>query len=240
MKIKIVTLFPSMFTGFLEESIIKRTINKGLCTVEIINLRDYSLNKHHKVDDTPYGGGAGMVLDVPTIDSCLLDIRNKNSHTILLSPMGKTYNQERANSLTNEEEIVLLCGHYEGFDERVRSLVDEEISVGDFVMTGGEIAAMAISDSVIRLLEGAINLESHDTDSYSHGLLGFPQYTRPAVYNDMEVPLVLQNGNHKLISRYRLKEQLRRTLLRRPDLLEDYNLTKEESILLREIYDETK
>lgn len=238
MKIKIVTLFPAMFTGFLQESIIKRTIEKGLVDVEIINLRDYSTDKHHKVDDTPYGGGAGMVLNVQTINSCLEDVKGINARTILMSPMGQTYNQERAYELSKEEEIVLLCGHYEGFDERVRSLVDEELSIGDFVMTGGEIASMAISDSVIRLLEGAIALESHETDSHSHGLLGFPQYTRPVTFKGMEVPFVLQNGNHKLIREYRLKEQLRRTLIRRPDLLEKYTLSKEEAKLLREVKEE--
>ena len=238
MKIKIVTLFPSMYTGFLEESIIKRTIEKELVSVSIVNLRDYSNNKHHKVDDTPYGGGAGMVLNVPTIDNCLNAIRSKNSKTILMSPMGKTYKQKDAYRLANEDEIILICGHYEGFDERVRDLVDEELSIGEFVMTGGEIASMAIADSVIRLIEGAIATESHETDSYSHGLLGFPQYTRPVNYKGSSVPFVLQNGNHKLIKEYRLKEQLRRTYLRRPDMLINYKLSKEEEKLLQEVKEE--
>lgn len=238
MKIKIVTLFPNMFEGFVGESIIKRAIQKGIVEIEIINLRDYSTNKHHKVDDTPYGGGAGMVLSVEVVGNCLEAIRTEDSHVVLMTPQGTLYHQKKAEALTKTKELVIICGHYEGFDERIRSLVDEEISIGDFILTGGEIPAMVISDSVIRLLDGAIFKESYEGDSFSCGLLEYPQYTRPQEYCGQMVPEVLVNGNHKLIERWRKKESLRRTLLRRPDILEQYTLDSNEEKLLREVRDE--
>lgn len=235
MKIKIVTLFPSLFTGFLNESIIKRAIDKGEVSFDIINLRDYSTNKHHKVDDTPYGGGAGMVLAVDCLDRCISDVSSNGSRKILMSPMGETYTQKKAFELSHEEELILICGHYEGFDERIRGLVDEEISIGDFVLTGGEIPAMAISDSVVRLLGSVINKESYMTDSFASGLLGYPQYTRPLEYKDEKVPSVLTEGNHKLINEFRKKESLRRTYLRRKDILGNLNLSDKEIKLLEEV-----
>lgn len=236
MKIKILTLFPSMFDGILNESIIKRTIGKGIVDVEIIDFRIYSKDKHHKVDDTPYGGGAGMVISPVVINDALNDVRTENSHVILTTPQGLKYDQKMATWLaTLNKDIIIICGHYEGFDERVNTLVDEEVSIGDYVLTGGEIAAMAIADSIIRLLDGAINKESYMTDSHQNGLLEYPQYTRPKVFNGIEVPFVLQNGNHKEIARWRLKESLRKTLLRRPDLLENKVLSKEEKEILEEI-----
>lgn len=238
MKITIVTLFKDMFKGFLEESIIKRAIDKGVVTFNIVDFREYSLDKHHHVDDTPYGGGAGMVLKCDVLDRCLEAVKTTKSKTILMTPQGKKYDQQMAFDLAKEEELILVCGHYEGFDERIRSFADEEISIGDFVLTGGELAAMIVSDSITRLLDGAITKESHEGDSYANGLLEYPQYTRPKVYKGMEVPFVLQNGNHKEIAKWRKKESIRRTYLRRPDLLKNYPFTKEERILLDEVIQE--
>ena len=240
MKIKILTLFPSMFDGFIQESIIKRSIEKGVCSIEVIDIRDYSNNKHRHVDDTPCGGGAGMVLACDVVDRAITDNRDDNSYVVMMTPQGKTFNHKIALELSKHDELILLCGHYEGFDERIRSFVDEEISIGDFVLTGGEIPAMAVSDSVIRLLDNAIKKESHEDDSFSTGLLEYPQYTRPIEYNGMCVPEVLLNGNHKKINEYRKKESLRKTYLRRPDLLDKYCLSKEEEKLLKEVKEEEK
>ncbi len=238
MKIKIITLFPKMFEGFVSESIIKRAIEKNVCSVEVIDMRDYSLSKHRHVDDTPYGGGAGMVLACDVVDRAIKANSGDNSYKIMMTPQGNKYNQQKALELAGKEEIVLICGHYEGFDERIRSFVDEEISVGDYVLTGGEIPSMIVADSVIRLLGQAIKQESHEDDSFSNGLLEYPQYTRPLEYNGMVVPEVLVNGNHKLINRFRRKESLRKTYLRRPDLLEKFEFTKEDKQLMNEILEE--
>ena len=238
MKIKIITLFPKMFEGFVSESIIKRAIEKNVCSVEVIDMRNYSLSKHKHVDDTPYGGGAGMVLVCDVVDRAIKSNSSENSYKIMMTPQGNRYNQQKAMELSTKEEIVLICGHYEGFDERIRSFVDEEISVGDYVLTGGEIPSMIVADSVIRLLGQAIKQESHEDDSFSNGLLEYPQYTRPLEYNGMVVPEVLVNGNHKLINRFRKKESLRKTYLRRPDLLESYEFSKEDRKLMDEILEE--
>lgn len=235
MKIKILTLFPDMFNEFKNESIIKRAIDKGICSVECIDIREYSLDKHHHVDDTPCGGGAGMVMAVDVVARCIRANTDGNSHIIMMTPQGERYSQKKAEELKKYDELVILCGHYEGFDERIRDFVDEEISIGDFVLTGGEIPAMVISDSVIRLLDNAIKEESHEDDSFSTGLLEYPQYTRPIDFEGKLVPEVLLSGNHKNIQRFRKKEALRRTYLKRPDLLEKYNFTKEELELLEEI-----
>lgn len=236
MKIKILTLFPSMFDGFKSESIIKRSIEKGVVDIDIIDFRLWSKDKHHKVDDTPYGGGAGMVINPVVIYDCLKDVKTPNSHVILLTPQGEVYNQAKANSLAREyDELIFICGHYEGFDERVRTLVDEEISIGDFVLTGGEIPAMTLVDSITRLLKGAITEESYEEDSFYQGLLEYPQYTRPLSYNGLEVPFVLTNGDHEKIRVWRKKESLRRTYLRRPDLLKNKELSKEEKKLLEDV-----
>lgn len=240
MKIKILTLFPNMFDGFLNESIIKRAIEKGVCSVEIIDIRDYSLNKHRHVDDTPCGGGAGMVLAVDVVHRAIMDNTSDVSHIALMTPQGRVFKQSVAMELSKLEELILICGHYEGFDERIRDYANDEISIGDYVLTGGEIPAMAISDSVIRLLNDAIREESHVDDSFSTGLLEYPQYTRPVEYDGKRVPEVLLNGNHKLINEFRRKESLRKTLLRRPDLLENYPLSKEDIKMLNEIKEEMK
>ena len=240
MKIKILTLFPNMLEGILNESILKRAIESGVCSVELIDMRSYSLDKHHHVDDTPYGGGAGMVLACDVVDRAIAANTKETSYKVLMTPQGRPYKQSIAKELSEKEELVLICGHYEGFDERIRDYVDDEISIGDYVLTGGELAAGVICDSVIRLLDHAIRKESSEDDSFSDGLLEYPQYTRPVEYKGKSVPEVLVNGNHKLIREYRLKEALRKTYLRRPDLLENREFTKEEEKLFKEILEESK
>lgn len=235
MKIKILTLFPDMFSSFLNDSIIARAIKENILSVELIDFRKYSLDKHHHVDDTPYGGGAGMVLRCDILGTAINDNANNSTYKILMSPQGKTYKQQDANRLSLKDEIMIICGHYEGFDERVRTLVDEEISIGDFVLTGGEIPAMTLVDSITRLLKGAITEESYEEDSFYQGLLEYPQYTRPLSYNGLDVPFVLTNGDHEKIRVWRKKESLRRTYLRRPDLLKNKELSKEEKKLLEDV-----
>jgi tRNA (guanine37-N1)-methyltransferase len=229
-----------MFEGFLSESIIKRAIDKNVVQIEAIDMRNYSLDKHHHVDDTPCGGGAGMVLAVDVVVRALRANTNEKSHVIMMTPQGEKYSQKKAYELREYEELVILCGHYEGFDERIRSFVDEEISIGDFVLTGGEIPAMAISDSIIRLLDSAIREESHEDDSFSNGLLEYPQYTRPIDFEGMRVPDVLLSGNHKEIAKFRRKEALRKTYLKRPELLDNYEFSEEDKKLMKEIMEEVK
>ena len=219
MKITILSLIPNMFDGFLTESIIKRAIQNGKVEVKIINFRDYSVYNNKQVDDTPYGGGAGMVLMCDPIFRCLDEIRTPKSHIIILSPEGSIYNEKKARELSKYEDIILICGHYEGFDERIKTLADEIISVGDFVLTGGEIPAMLIADSIIRLLPGAITNESLESESFNENLLDYPVYTKPAVYRDMNVPDILLSGDHKKIDDYRESERIRLTKEKRPDLL---------------------
>lgn len=219
MKITILSLFPNMFDGFLTESIIKRAIQNEKVEVKIINFRDYSVYNNKQVDDTPYGGGAGMVLMCDPIFRCIDEIRIPKSHIIILSPEGSIYNEKKARELSKYEDIILICGHYEGFDERIKTLADEIISVGDFVLTGGEIPAMLIADSIIRLLPGAITNESLESESFNENLLDYPVYTKPAVYRDMNVPDILLSGDHKKIDDYRESERIRLTKEKRPDLL---------------------
>lgn len=219
MKITILSLFPNMFDGFLTESIIKRAIQNGKVEVKIINFRDYSVYNNKQVDDTPYGGGAGMVLMCDPIFRCIDEIRTPKSHIIILSPEGSIYNEKKAKELSKYDDIILICGHYEGFDERIKTLADEIISVGDFILTGGEIPAMLIADSIIRLLPGAITNESLESESFNENLLDYPVYTKPAVYRDMNVPDILLSGDHKKIDDYRESERIRLTKEKRPDLL---------------------
>ena len=221
MKIDILTLFPNMFDGFLNESIIKRAINKGIVEVNIYNFRDYSLDPHLKVDDTPFGGGAGMVLCCQPIFDCIDAIKTDDSIVIMLTPEGKVFNQKMAYELKEKKHLIFLCGHYEGFDERIKSICDMFISIGDFVLTGGELPSMVISDAIIRLLPGVIDAESLESESFTTNLLDYPTYTKPRVYRGMEVPSVLIEGNHEKIKAYRLNEQLKKTKELRPDLLED-------------------
>ncbi|MBE6139820.1 MAG: tRNA (guanosine(37)-N1)-methyltransferase TrmD [Firmicutes bacterium] len=220
MKIDILTLFPSMFDGFISESIIKRAIEKKLVEINIHNIRDYSTDPHKKVDDYGFGGGKGMVLMPQPIFDAVECLRKENTKVILMTPQGIKYNQEEAYKLTHENHLIIICGHYEGFDERIRKIVDLEISIGDFVLTGGEIPAMAISDSIIRLLEGVIEEESHMFDSFNNNLLDYPVYTHPSDFRGMKVPEVLLSGHHANINKWREEQQLKRTKERRPDLLE--------------------
>ena len=219
MTIDVLTLFPEMFTGVISSSIIKRAIDDKKVTINLHNFRDFSKDIHHKVDDTPYGGGCGMILACQPIFDCVNSLRRENSKVILLTPDGTVYNQKIAGSLSKEEHLILICGHYEGFDERIRSICDMELSIGDYVLTGGEVPAMVLIDSVTRLLDGVINKESYENDSFYQGLLDYPQYTKPRVYNGLEVPEVLLSGNHQKIAEFRKVQALERTRLRRPDLL---------------------
>ncbi len=223
MKIDILTLFPKMFDGFITESIIKRAINKKIVEINIIDFRKYSLNKHKQVDDTPYGGGAGMVLMCEPVVRAIEDLKKEDSLVILTCPQGISYKENVALKLKEYKHLIIVCGHYEGYDERIRSFVDLEISIGDYILTGGEIPAMVITDSVVRLLDGVINGESYKEDSYTDNLLDYPTYTKPFDFRGMKVPEVLLSGNHEKIKEYRLNEQLKNTKKRRPDLLEKKN-----------------
>ncbi|HEX6977592.1 MAG TPA: tRNA (guanosine(37)-N1)-methyltransferase TrmD [Patescibacteria group bacterium] len=220
MKIQILTLFPNMFVGPFDESIIKRAKDKKLVNIEIKDLRSWGLTERKTVDDRPYGGGVGMVMMVEPIYNALKDLKTKDTTVILLTPQGKVFNQSIAKDLSKQKDIILICGHYEGFDERIRSLVDEEISVGDFVLTGGELPAMLIADTIVRLIPGV--LEKEDAvkfESFSDNLLEYPQYTRPEDFKGMTVPKVLLSGNHKEIENWRKEESLKKTKKNRSDLL---------------------
>ncbi len=221
MKITVLTLFPEMFSPVLNESIIKRAQENSLIEFSFVNFRDFSTNKHKTVDDTPYGGGAGMVLSVEPIYHALKSIEgNENALKILLTPQGKTFKQATAKELALKEHIIMICGHYEGFDERVRELVDIELSIGDYVLTGGEIAALTIIDSVTRLIPGVLGSpESYEHDSFYTDSLDYPQYTKPREFMGMKVPDVLLSGNHQEIAKWREEMKLKKTTERRPDLL---------------------
>ncbi len=219
MRIDILTLFPNMFENVFEESIVKRAQELGKLEINIVNFRDYADDPHKKVDDTPYGGGAGMVLTCQPIFDCVNTLKTDKSKVILLTPDGVLYKQKQAYDLSKERHLIIISGHYEGFDERIRSICDLEISIGDYVLTGGEIASMVLVDSIARLIPGVITEESHINDSFNDNLLDYPTYTKPRIYNGMEVPEVLLSGDHKKIKEYREQESLKRTLERRPDLL---------------------
>ena len=220
MKIDILTLFPNMYQGIFDESIIKRAIDDGKVTINIHNFRDFTNDPHKKVDDTPYGGGAGMVLTCQPIFDCVRSIRGKDSKVILMTPDGEVYKQKKAYELSKFNHLILICGHYEGFDERIRTICDMEISIGDYVLTGGELASMVLVDSIVRLIPDVIDEESHVNDSFNNNLLDYPTYTKPRIYEGMEVPEVLLSGDHKKIQQYRLEESIKKTRVRRPDLLE--------------------
>ncbi len=221
MKIDVLTLFPEMFTGVISSSIIKRAIDDNKIEINLHNFRDYSKDIHHKVDDTPYGGGCGMILTCQPIFDCINDLKDDDSTVILLTPDGTPYKQEIANNLVKLKHLIIICGHYEGFDDRIRSICDMEISIGDYVLTGGEIPAMVLIDSVTRLIDGVINKESYQNDSFYQGLLDYPQYTKPRDYNGLKVPEVLLSGNHKEIEKYRIETALEKTRERRCDLLKE-------------------
>ncbi|CAM9104810.1 tRNA (guanosine(37)-N1)-methyltransferase TrmD [Mycoplasma todarodis] len=221
MKINFITLFPKYYEPFQSESIVKRAIDKKLVEVNVVDFRKFSIGKHNKVDDIVYGGGQGMLLMVEPIDKALETTKGRR---ILLSPQGNKFTQDKALELSKLDEVTFVAGHYEGFDERVRSLVDEELSIGDYVLTGGELPSMVMADSIIRLIPGVIREASHVNDSFQENLLDHPQYTRPRVYKGMEVPEVLLNGNHAKIEKWRKEKQMEKTLRVRPDLLKgDHN-----------------
>lgn len=220
MKIDILTLFPEMISGYFNESIIKRSVEKGLVEINLHNFRKFSVRSNNQVDDTPYGGGAGMVLQCDPIFKCVESLKTPDSTVILVTPDGKTYNQKIAKELKLKKHLIIICGHYEGFDERIRTLADLELSIGDYILTGGELAACVITDSVVRLLSGAINEESLNSESFEDNLLDYPTYTKPAVYQNMAVPLVLLSGDHQKIAKWREEMRVKKTQERRPDLLE--------------------
>lgn len=221
MKIDILTLFPNMFEGVFSSSIIKRAIENKLVDIKLHNFRDYTDDPHNKVDDTPYGGGAGMVLMAQPIYDCVESLKDDDSFVILLTPSGVPYKQKIAYDLSKKKHLIIICGHYEGFDERIRALADLEISIGDYVLTGGEIPAMVLTDSITRLIPGVINEQSHIEDSFNENyLLDYPTYTKPRNFRGMEVPEVLISGDHKKIDEYRYQESIKKTKELRPDLLE--------------------
>lgn len=242
MRIDILSLFPEMFTGPLTESIVGKAVEKGILDIEVTNFRDYTTDRQNHVDDYSYGGGAGMLLQVQPIFDALDAVQQKAptpGKVILLDPAGRRFDQHVAEELAHEQHLTFICGHYEGYDERIRTRVTDEISLGDYVLTGGELGAMVMIDATVRLLPDVLgNDSSAMDDSFSTGLLEYPQYTRPADFRGLKVPDVLLSGDHQRIARWRTKEALRRTLERRPDLLENYALSSEERHLLREIKEE--
>ncbi len=242
MEIKIFSLFPEMFAGPLNSSLLGKAQDKGVLSIEIIDFRMYSTNKHRAVDDYPYGGGVGMVLQPEPVVSALrdcLDLQDPEQEIILLTPQGKVFTQEEAKRLAQKKKLAFVCGHYEGFDERIRHFATAEYTIGDYVLTGGEIPAMVMVDTISRLVPGVIKeQESFEEDSFYQGLLEYPQYTRPQVFEGMAVPEVLMSGHHENIRLWRKKESLKRTWLRRPELLEHYQMSAEEKKLFAEALQE--
>jgi tRNA (guanine37-N1)-methyltransferase len=239
MQVDILTLFPEMFQGPLNESLLKKAQEKGLLSLNIVNLRDFTSDKHRTADDTPYGGGAGMVMKVEPIHKAVSSKRTAETTIILMCPTGKLLTQEKVKELAKEEHLILLCGHYEGIDERVREMVDEEVSIGDYVLTGGELPAMVLVDAIARHIPGVVKEEeSVRKDSFYEGLLDYSSYTKPEEFEGKKVPDVLLSGHHAEIDRWRRKEALKRTLYRRPDLLAKAELYEEDKKELGEIISE--
>ena len=220
MKIDILTLFPNMFDGFKTESIIKRSIDKEIVEINIIDIRDFTPYKNKQVDDYAFGGGPGMIMMCEPVFNAVESVKDEDAFVIILSPRGKTYNQKIAVDLSKKKHLIIICGHYEGYDERIYTLADMVISIGDFILTGGELPSMMITDSVVRLIDGVINKESLDSESFNDNLLDYPVYTKPREYKGLNVPEVLLNGNHKLINEYREEERKRITKEYREDLLD--------------------
>lgn len=235
MKITIATLFKEQFDGFITTSIIKRALNNQLVDIEVVDIRDYSLDRHRKVDDKPYGGGAGLVMRAQPIIDCILAHKRSDSYVVLMAPAGKQYSQKMARQFAEYKHLILVCGHYEGVDFRIMPYIDEVVSIGDYVLTGGELAAMVVSDSVIRLLDNVISHESLDSESFEMGLLEYPHYTTPAIYNGISVPDVLLSGHHANIEKYRHQQSLLMTKKYRPDLLDKYPLSEDDIEFLKNV-----
>ncbi len=238
MRISILTLFPEMFDGFMNTSIIKKARLKELVQMEAVDIREFTDDRHRRVDEYPFGGGQGMIMKCQPVLDCVDSLRTENSRVLLMGPTGRRFDQAMAHELVQEQHLILLCGHYEGLDARIREFVDDEVSIGDYVLTGGEIAAMVVSDAVTRLVDGVITEQSHLDESFENGLLEYPQYTRPADYKGHRVPEVLLSGHHEKIRQFRLKESLRLTLRVRPDLLKNRVWTLEEQRLMEEVFQE--
>lgn len=235
MKFDILTLFPEMFDS-LNQSIIGKGQEKGLININLINIRDFSKDKHNKVDDTPYGGGAGMVINPTVVYDAYKSIENENAKVIYMSPQGKVLNQSKVKELAQEDNLIILCGHYEGIDQRViDEIVDEEISIGDYVLTGGEIPAMVLIDSVSRYIEGVIKKDSTCEESFSEGLLEYPQYTRPEIFRDKKVPEVLLSGNHQNIRKWRREQSIKNTYTKRPEILNNLELSETDLNILKNL-----
>jgi len=238
MRITILTLFPEMYQDFLKTSIVGRAIGRGLVSVDLVQIRDFAHDTYRHVDDTPFGGGAGMVMKCQPVLDALDSVRTPASYSVLLSASGRPYTQAKAHELSGKEHLILLCGHYEGVDERIAECMDESLSIGDYVLTGGELGSMVIADSVIRLLKGSIKADSTQEESYENGLLEYPQYSQPADYHGARVPAVLLSGDHEKIRKWRLQQSLKKTRQLRPDLLAKHELNKEEQKLLRQLDEE--
>ena len=240
MKFNVLTLFPEMFET-LKQSIIGKAEEKKLIEINLINIRDFSKNKHKKVDDTPYGGGAGMVMQADVIYDAYKSIKDLNSKVIYLSPQGKRLDQKKVMELSKEQNLTLLCGHYEGVDQRIiDKIVDEEISIGDYVLTGGELPAMVLIDSISRYIDGVISKDSTTEESFSQGLLEYPQYTRPEIFEDIKVPEILLSGHHGNIEKWRRYESLKNTYMKRPELLKNIKLSEEDLKNLEKIKKDAK
>lgn len=236
MRIDILTLFPEMFVSPLSTSIVKRAQDKEKVDIKVINIREYAGNKHGQVDDYPYGGGAGMVMKPDVVVRAIENFRDDDAWVVYMSPRGKTLTQDKVKELANKKHLILLCGHYEGIDERALDFVDEEISIGDYILTGGELPALVVLDAVVRLIPGVLGDEnSAEEESFSEGLLEYPHYTRPSVFRDKKVPEVLLSGHHENIRLWRKKQSLLVTLLNRPELLLNREYDEEEKRLLEEI-----
>ena len=235
MKFDVLTLFPEMFEP-LNTSIIGRAVKEKLIEINLTNIRDFSKDKHKKVDDTPYGGGSGMVMKPDVVYEAYKSVKDDNAKVIYMSPQGKVLNQNKVIELSKEKHLIILCGHYEGIDQRViDKIVDEEISIGNYVLTGGELPAMVLIDSVSRYIDGVLNEDSTTEESFSQGILEYPQYTRPEIFEEIKVPEILQSGHHENINKWRKKQALKNTYYKRPELLENVDLSEEDKKYLEEL-----